>query len=116
PVSGAEGICRVLEEAGVDLVLGIPGGDIMALFDALYDHRAKIRTLLVRDESQAAIMAEAYGRWTGRPAAVIGQGAWILAKAGMGTLEAFTGASPMLLLTDLSDRTPFAHLAPSQTG
>jgi acetolactate synthase I/II/III large subunit len=115
-VSAAEAICRVLTEAGVDLVLGMPGGDVLVLFDALYDHRDAIRTVLVRDESQAAIMAEAYGRWTGKPAAVLAQGTWVLSKAAMGTLEALTGSSPMVILTDLSDKAPYSHLGPSQTG
>lgn len=115
-VSAAEAICRVLEDSGIDLVFGLPGGDIMALFDALCDHRETIRTVLVRDESQAAIMAEAYGRLTGKPAAMIAQGAWILSKAGIGVLEALTGSSPMLILADLSDKIPFSHLSPTQTG
>jgi acetolactate synthase-1/2/3 large subunit len=115
-VSAVEAICRVIEDSGIDLVFGLPGGDIMALFDALCDHRDTIRTVLVRDEAQAATMAEAYGRLTGKPAAMIAQGAWVLAKAGAGVLEALTGSSPMLILTDLSDKTPFSHLSPTQTG
>lgn len=115
-VSAVEAICRVLEDSGIELVFGLPGGDIMALFDALCDHRDTIRTVLVRDEAQAATMAEAYGRLSGKPAAMIAQGAWVLAKAGAGVLEALTGSSPMLILTDLSDKTPFSHLSPTQTG
>jgi acetolactate synthase-1/2/3 large subunit len=34
----------------------------------------------------------------------------------MGILEGFLAGSPMLLLSDLSDGTPFAHHAPYQTG
>lgn len=115
-VSAAEAICRVLEESGIDLVFGLPGGDIMALFDALCDHRDTIRTVLVRDEGQASVMAEAYGRLTGKPAAMIAQGAWILSKAGLGILEALTGSAPMLILACISDKLPFSHVSPTQTG
>lgn len=111
-----QAICKVLEQAGVDLVLGMPGGDIMRVFDALYDYQSTIRTLLVREESLGAIMAEVYGRTTGRPAVVMAQGAWVLANAGMGTLEALTGGSPMVILTDLSDKVPYSHHSPTQTG
>ncbi len=115
-LSPAEAICNVLEEAGVELVLGIPGGDVMRIYDALHDRTSSIRTILVRQESLASVMAEAYGRTSGRPAAVLAQGDWVLSYAAMGALEAFTGSSPVLFLTDLSDKTPWSHQAPAQTG
>ena len=61
-VSVPEAIIRVLEEAGVDMVFGMPGGNAMLIFDALYDHQATIKTVLVRHESLAGVMAEVYGR------------------------------------------------------
>jgi len=42
-VSVPEAIVRVLEQAGIDLVFGMPGGRTGAIFDALYDHRNSIR-------------------------------------------------------------------------
>ena len=115
-VSVPEAIVRVLEEAGIDMVFGMPGGNAMLIFDALHDHRSKIRTVLVRQESLAGVMAEVYGRLTGKPGVVMGQGAFILSYALLGTLEAYLGSSPMLLMTDLSDNAPFSHHAPYQAG
>jgi len=115
-VSVPEAIVRVLEEAGIDMVFGMPGGNTMLIFDALHDHRSKIRTVLVRQESLAGVMAEVYGRLTGKPGVVMGQGAFILSYALLGTLEAYLGSSPMLLMTDLSDNAPFSHHAPYQAG
>jgi acetolactate synthase-1/2/3 large subunit len=115
-VSPAEGIVRVLEDAGIDMVFGIAGGNMGRLYDALYDHQESVRTVLVRHESLASVMAEVYGRLTGKPGVAIGQGAFVLANALLGTLEAHMGSSPMLLLTDLSDQTPFSHHAPYQGG
>jgi len=115
-VSVPEAIVRVLEEAGIDMVFGMPGGNSLLIFDALYDHRSTIRTILVRHESLAGVMAEVYGRLTGRPGVAIGQGAFMLANAFLGTLEAHLGCSPMLLLADLSDNSPFSHHAPYQAG
>jgi acetolactate synthase-1/2/3 large subunit len=98
----AEGIVRVLEEAGIGMVFGIAGGNMGRLYGALYDHQDSIRTVLVRHEQLASVMAEVYGRLTGKPGVAIGQGIFMLANALLGTLEAHFGSSPMLLLTDLS--------------
>ncbi|MBW1699214.1 MAG: thiamine pyrophosphate-binding protein [Deltaproteobacteria bacterium] len=111
-----EAIVRVLEEAGIDMVFGMPGGKAMQIFDALYDHRSTIRTILVRQESLAGVMAEVYGRLTGKPGVALGQGAFMLSNALLGTLEAHLGCSPMLLMADLSDNSPFSHHAPYQSG
>lgn len=110
-----EAIVRVLEQAGIDMVFGLPGGYTGAIFDALYDHRATIRTVLVREESRAGVMAEVYGRLTGKPGVAIGQAAFMV-HASLGALEAHLSSSPMLLLTDLSDNAPFSHHGPYQSG
>jgi len=111
-----EAIAHILEEAGIDMVFGMPGGNTLLLFDALHDHRSTIRTILVRQESLAGVMAEVYGRLTGKPGVAIGQGAFILSFALLGALEAHLGSSPMLLMLDLSDNAPFSHHAPYQAG
>jgi acetolactate synthase I/II/III large subunit len=112
-----EAIVRVLEEAGIEYVFGMPGGNTgWSIFRALYDHRDTIRTVLVREEGLATVMAEVYGRLTGRPGVCSAQAAFLLTNAGMGILEAYLAGSPMLLLTDLSDNAPFSHHAPYQSG
>jgi acetolactate synthase-1/2/3 large subunit len=116
PTRAAEGIVRVLEDAGIDMVFGISGGNMGRLYDALYDHQRTIRTVLVRHEQLASVMAEVYGRLTGRPGAVIAQGIFMLANGLLGTLEAHFGSSPMLLLTDFSDVSPFSKHSPYQSG
>src|SRR5438034_1351763 len=108
-------IVRVLEEAGIQFVFGMPGGDTGRIFDALYDSKA-IQTVLVRHEQAASIMAEMYGRLTGKPGVVMGQGIFLACNALFGTLEAVKGASPMLLLGDFTDMAPFMHHAPYQSG
>jgi len=66
-VSVPRAIAHVLEEAGIHLIFGIPGGPTGAIFDALYDYRDSIRTVLVREQGRAAVMADVYGRLTGIP-------------------------------------------------
>ena len=56
-------VVRVLEEAGIEFVFGMPGGDTGRIFDALYESSA-IQTILVRHEQVGSIMAEMYGRLT----------------------------------------------------
>jgi len=116
PASAGEGIARVFEQAGIDMVFGIQGGNMGRLYDALYDHRDTVRCVLVRHEQLASVMAEVYGRLTGKPGVCIGQGIFMLANGFLGTLEAHFGSSPMLFLTDFSDVAPFAQHAPYQSG
>ncbi|MDP7357873.1 MAG: thiamine pyrophosphate-binding protein [Pseudomonadales bacterium] len=65
---------RVLEHAGIDMVFGIMGGNMGRLSNTLHDHQSTVRAVLVRNESLASVMAEVYGRLTGRPGVAIGQG------------------------------------------
>jgi acetolactate synthase-1/2/3 large subunit len=115
-VAVPEAVVRVLEQAGIDHVFGMPGGGTGRIFSALYDHQSTIRAVLVRAEGLGAVMADVYGRLTGRPGVVMGQAAFMLTNAGMGIVEGFLAGSPMLILSDLSDGAPFSHHAPYQAG
>jgi acetolactate synthase I/II/III large subunit len=115
-ISVPEAVVDVLIEAGIDTVFGMPGGLMMHLYDALHDHPSEIRAVLVRQESIGTIMADVYGRLTGRPGVATGQGAWMLGSASTGTLEGFLSGSPMLILTEMTDGSPYSHHAPYQSG
>jgi glyoxylate carboligase len=60
-------IVQTLEEAGVEYVFGIPGGGTGQIFQLLYGKEDRIKTIMVRHEQVAAIMADAVGRATGKP-------------------------------------------------
>ena len=75
-----------------------------------------MRTLLLREESLATVMAEALGRLTSQPAVVMGQGAWVLGNAGIGIMEAHLGSSPMVILVDATEGGSFSHHGPYQSG
>ena len=92
-------IVQVLEEAGIEYLFGIPGGGTGQIYDSLFGHDDKVRTILARHEQSAAIMADAYGRATGKPAAIMGQGLFMGSNAGFGIMEAFLSSTPMLVLT-----------------
>src|SRR3954467_13218391 len=115
-VSVPEAVVRVLEQAGIEYVFGMPGGGTGRIFGALYDHQHTIRTVLVREEGLGAVMADVYGRLTGKPGVVMGQAAFMLTNAGMGIVEGFLAGSPMLGLAGLSGNAPFSHHGPYQSG
>jgi acetolactate synthase-1/2/3 large subunit len=115
PVDVADAIVGVLAEAGVEYVLGMPGGYTGNLFAALHAHD-RVRVVQVREESIGSAMADAYGRLTGRPVVVMGQGEWIAGNAGQGFLEALMGSAPIVVLTEMSDGGVLSHHAPYQGG
>src|ERR1700686_1769720 len=61
---GADLVVRNLEAQGVKHVFGIPGAKIDRVFDSLVD--STIETVVVRHEANAAFMAAAVGRLTGK--------------------------------------------------
>ncbi len=95
-------IVEVLEEAGIDHVFGLPGGDTGQIFKALYDKQDKIRVVLARDEQTAACMADMYGRMTGKPGVFMAQGCYAASTGLFGVIEAGLGSSPMLVITDIT--------------
>ena len=113
--SASELIVQTLEEAGVEYVFGIPGGGTGQIFQLLHGREPRIKTILVRHEQVASIMADAYGRATGKPAVVMGQGLFIGSNASFGIMEAMLSSSPMLVLTDTSDGGVGMHAA-NQSG
>jgi acetolactate synthase-1/2/3 large subunit len=114
-VDVAVAIVAALADAGIEHVIGIPGGLTGPIWRALHDHPT-IRPVLVREESLGSYMAEAYGRLRGRPVAVMGQGEWIVGNASQGYLESLLGSSPLVILTEMSDGGPLSHHAVYQGG
>ncbi|MCP2289701.1 acetolactate synthase large subunit [Nocardia amikacinitolerans] len=64
-MTGAQSVVRSLEELGVEVVFGIPGGAILPVYDPLLDSR-RIRHVLVRHEQGAGHAATGYAQATGR--------------------------------------------------
>ncbi|KAI9844777.1 MAG: hypothetical protein M1837_005310 [Sclerophora amabilis] len=79
----ADIVVESLWNAGVRLVFGVPGAKIDAIFDRLLDH-PEIRMIVCRHEQNAAFMAAAVGRLTGRPGVCI-------ATSGPGATNLATG-------------------------
>ena len=80
--NGAEVVVQTLESHRVEYVFGIPGAKIDAVFNALVD--SKIKTVVCRHEQNAAFIAGAIGRMTGKAGVVI-------ATSGPGVSNLVTG-------------------------
>ena len=65
-LTGGQVVVAMLEALGIAHVFGIPGGQTLAVTDALIDSE-RIRFVTTRHEGAAACMADAVGRLTGRP-------------------------------------------------
>ena len=81
-LSGAQAIIKVLLEQGVDTVFGYPGGQVIPLYNALYD--APLRNVLTAHEQGAIHAADGYARATGRVGVC-------LATSGPGATNLVTG-------------------------
>ncbi len=96
--SGADILIETLIEQGVDTIFGYPGGAVLPIYDALFQH-SKIKHVLVRHEAGAAHAAEGYARSTGKPGVVLvtsGPGA---TNAVTGIADAFLDSIPLIILT-----------------
>ena len=93
----AQALVRSLVREGVEVVFGLPGVQIMDVYDAFY-HEPGIRLITTRHEQTAAYMADGYSRSTGKiGVALVVPGPGLLnAAAGIGT--AYASSSPVLLL------------------
>lgn len=81
-LTGAQIIVKLLENYGIKMVAGIPGGSILPLYDEL--NRSSIRHVLVRQEQAAGFIAQGIARSTGKTAvcmATSGPGAMNLLTA-----------------------------------
>jgi acetolactate synthase-1/2/3 large subunit len=97
-MSGADIIVRALVDLGVDTVFGYPGGAVLPIYDALFQH-PEIKHILVRHEQAATHAAEGYARSTGKPGVVLvtsGPGA---TNAVTGITDALMDSIPMVVLT-----------------
>ena len=98
-ITGSEALMRSLEHEGVKTLFGYPGGAIMPVFDALYDHRDKLNHILVRHEQGAVHAAQGFAR-------VSGEVGVCLVTSGPGATNTITGVADAMI-----DSTPIVVIA-----
>ena len=89
-ITGAEALMRSLENEGVTTLFGYPGGAIMPVFDALYDHKDTLNHVLVRHEQGAAHAAQGYARVSGKVGVC-------LVTSGPGATNTITGIADAMM-------------------
>ena len=98
-IRGAEALMRSLKNEQVDTIFGYPGGSIMPVFDALYDHKEDFKQILVRHEQGAVHAAQGYARSSGKVGVCI-------VTSGPGATNTLTGIADAML-----DSTPIVVIA-----
>jgi acetolactate synthase I/II/III large subunit len=96
-LTGAQALVRSLEEQGVEVVFGLPGGAILPAYDPLLS--SSLRHILVRHEQGAGHAAEGYAWATGRVGvcmATSGPGATNLVTP---LADAYMDSVPMVAIT-----------------
>ncbi len=81
---------------GADCAFGVPGESYLAVLDALHD-TPELTYYLCRQEGGAAMMADAYGKLTGRPGLCFVTRAPGATNASAGVHIAFQDSTPMIL-------------------
>jgi len=97
PLNGAQVMIECLKREGVDTVFGYPGGNVIPIFDAIFD--SDIKLILTRHEQGATHAADGYARLTGRTGVVLvtsGPGA---TNTLTGIYTAYMDSIPMVIFT-----------------
>lgn len=98
-ITGAEALMRSLESQGVKTIFGYPGGSIMPVFDALFDHQKRLNHILVRHEQGAIHAAQGFARSSGEVGVC-------LVTSGPGATNTITGIADAMI-----DSTPIVVIA-----
>ncbi len=88
-INGAAIILKALQDQGVEVVFGYPGGAVLPIYDEIFKSN-RIRHILVRHEQAAVHAAEGYARSTGKVGCV-------LVTSGPGATNAVTGLTDALM-------------------
>ncbi|MBR2988713.1 MAG: biosynthetic-type acetolactate synthase large subunit [Clostridia bacterium] len=89
-LTGAQIIVKTLIEQGVTDVFGYPGGQVINIYDAIYEYKDQINHTLTAHEQGASHAADGYSRATGKVGVVI-------ATSGPGATNLVTGIATAML-------------------
>jgi acetolactate synthase I/II/III large subunit len=113
--TGGQLIVDQLLVHGVEAAFCVPGESYLAVLDALYDVRDRIRLVVARQDGGAAYMAEGYAKASGKPGICFvtrGPGA---TNASIAVHTAFQDSTPMILFvgqvgSDFVEREAFQEI------
>lgn len=81
---------RSLMDEGVETLFGYPGGQIMPVYDALYDYTKELNHILVRHEQGAVHAAQGYARVSGKVGVAV-------VTSGPGATNTVTGVADAMI-------------------
>lgn len=96
-LNGAKVLLDVLEQEGVEVIFGYPGGSILAFYDALLD--SPIRHVLPRHEQAVVHAADAYARVSGKVGVCVATSGPGAANLVTGIANAYMDSIPMVIIT-----------------
>ncbi|MDQ6832254.1 MAG: thiamine pyrophosphate-binding protein, partial [Chloroflexota bacterium] len=98
-MTGGQALVEAIKREGIETIFALPGVQLDAAFDALYDERENIRIVHTRHEQATAYMADGYARTTGKiGTCMVVPGPGLLnASAALST--AYACSSPVLCIT-----------------
>jgi acetolactate synthase-1/2/3 large subunit len=97
-MNGADLLIECLSANGVTTLFGMPGGQTVGIYDALYRH-GRIRHVLVRNEHAGCFMADGYARASGRPGVCLVTAGPGLTNCLTGLGTAYSDSVPLLLIS-----------------
>lgn len=97
-ISGSRIIIECLREQGVDTIFGYPGGQVIPLYDALYDYQ-DIRHVLTSHEQGATHAADGYARSTGKVGVAFATSGPGATNTVTGIATAFMDSTPIVVIT-----------------
>ncbi|MCQ3810862.1 MAG: biosynthetic-type acetolactate synthase large subunit [Acidimicrobiia bacterium] len=96
-MNGGQALMKALENEGVDILFGLPGGAILPVYDPLID--SSIRHVLVRHEQGAGHMAEGFAHATGRPGVAMVTSGPAATNIVTPLCDAYMDSIPMVVVT-----------------
>ncbi|MFC1664845.1 thiamine pyrophosphate-binding protein [Pseudomonadota bacterium] len=90
-----EAVAEAIGEEGVDTVYSVPGSHIHPIYDGL-SRIEGLKFVTVKQEPNASLMADAYGRFTGRPGVCVVTAGPGCINSMAGVAQAYGAASPMV--------------------
>jgi len=96
-LTGAQALIRSLENEGVEVVFGMPGGAILPAYDPLLD--SSIRHVLSRHEQGAGHMASGYAHATGRVGVAVVTSGPAATNILTALQDAYMDSVPMVVIT-----------------
>ncbi|MCC8094690.1 MAG: biosynthetic-type acetolactate synthase large subunit [Tannerellaceae bacterium] len=98
-ITGSEALLKTLLAEGVDTIFGYPGGQVIPVYDCLYDYQDQLKHVLVRHEQGATHAAQGYARVSGKVGVA-------LVTSGPGATNTITGIADAMM-----DSTPMVVIS-----